>query len=367
MTKTYLLAAFTALGLLSGTAMAQELKVGTAGPMTGNNAAFGAQMRAGAEQAVADINAAGGVLGQKLVLSIGDDQSKGDQARSVANKMISDGVKFVVGHFNSGASIPASEAYNEGGVLQITPASTNEKYTDRGFWNTFRVCGRDDQQAIVASEYILKTFKGKKIALVNDKTTYGKGLADGVKMQLNKAGVTEAVNEAVDVGAKDFSALVTRLKASGVDVVFFGGLYQEAGLLIRQMRDQGVKAPLMGGDGLFASELGSIAGPGADGTLLTYGPDPRINPAAKDVVAKFTAKKVDPESYTLYTYAAFQVFKQAAEAAKSTDPKKVAEVMHSGTKFNTVMGPLSFDKKGDLTAGGFVVYEWKGGKFTQIP
>src|SRR6202158_524972 len=365
----------TTLGLTLGFAFAlagtppAQVKLAVGGPITGPSAATGAQMKNGVDQAAEDINAAGGILGQKIAVSYGDDVSDPKQGVSVANKFSADGVKFVVGHYNSGVTMPSSEVYQENGILQITPASTNPKVTERGMWNIFCVCGRDDQQGKVAGEYIVKHFKGKKIAIVHDKTTYGKGLADETKAALNKGGMKDVLYEGVNTGEKDFSALVSKIKQSGADLVYWGGLYTEGGLIVRQMRDQGVKAPLMGGDGITSDELASVGGPGVEGTLMTYGPDPRNNPAAKDVVAKFRAKKFEPEAYTLYSYAGVQIIKQAAEAAKSLDPKKVAEKMHSGMHFKTVLGDIAYDKKGDITKLDYVMYIWKkdaSGKVTYV-
>lgn len=344
----------------AGAANAQ-IKLGVGGPITGPNAAFGAQLKNGAEQAVADINKAGGILGEKIVLSVGDDVSDPKQGVSVANKFAGEGVKFVIGHFNSGVSIPASEVYNEAGIVAISPASTNPTLTERKLWNVFRTCGRDDQQGAVAGAYLADKFKGKNVAVIHDKTPYGKGLADETQKAMEAKGLKSALYEGVNTGEKDYSALVSKLKAANVDVVYFGGLHTEAGLIIRQMRDQGLKAPLMSGDGIVSSEFVSIAGPGAEGTLMTFAPDPRKNPAAKSVVEAFKAKNYDPEAYTLYSYAGVEIIKQAAEAAKSLDPKKVAEVIHSGKVFKTVLGDLSFDKKGDITRPDYVMYVWKKG------
>ncbi len=353
---------------LAGTASAQ-VKFGMAGPITGPSAATGAQMKNGVDQAAEDINKTGGILGQKITVEYGDDVSDPKQGVSVANKFAGDGVKFVIGNYNSGVTIPSSEVYQENGILEITPASTNPTVTERNMWNIFRVCGRDDQQGKVAGAYILKHFKGKKIAVVHDKTTYGKGLADETKKAINKGGMKEVLYEGINTGEKDYSALVSKIKQSGADLVYFGGLYTEGGLIVRQMRDQGVKAPLMGGDGITSDEFASVGGPGVEGTLMTYGPDPRNKPEAKKVVEEFRAKKFEPEAYTLYSYAGVQVIKQAAEAAKSLDPKKVAEKMHSGMKFKTVLGDLSFDKKGDITKLDYVMYLWKkdaSGKITYV-
>ncbi len=363
----------TTLGLALGFALAfagaagAQVKMGVAGPITGPSAATGAQMKNGVDQAAADINAAGGMMGQKIQVFYGDDASDPKQGVSVANKMAGDGVKYIVGHYNSGVSIPASMVYQENGIVEITPASTNPTFTERKMWNTFRVCGRDDQQGKVAGAYILKHFKGKKIAVVHDKTTYGKGLADETLKTMKAGGMKEVLYEGINTGEKDYSALVSKIKQSGADLVYFGGLYTEGGLIVRQMRDQGVKAPLMGGDGITSDEFASVGGPGVEGTLMTYGPDPRNRPEAKAVVEEFRKKNFEPEAYTLYSYAAVQIYKQAAEAAKSLDPKKVADKMHSGMHFKTVIGDIAYDKKGDITRLDYVVYIWKkdaSGKIT---
>lgn len=361
----------TALGVALGFAVAlsgqisspanAQIKFGVAGPLTGSNAAFGAQLKNGFEQAIEDINAAGGIQGQKITTAVGDDVGDPKQGVSIANKFSAEGVKFVVGHFNSGVTMPSSEVYQENGIVSITPASTNPRVTERNMWNVFRTCGRDDQQGAVAAAYILKHMKGKKIAVVHDKTTYGQGLADETRKAMNKGGIKEVLYEGINIGDKDFSALVSKIKASGADLVYWGGLHTEGGLLVRQMRDQGVKAPLFGADGITSDEFAAIGGPGVEGTLMTFAPDPRKRPEAKAVIEKFRAKKFEPEAYTLYSYAAVQVIKQAADAAKTLDPKKVAAQIKSGQKFKTVIGELSFDKKGDITRPDYVVYVWKKG------
>src|ERR1051326_1514972 len=369
MTKLTTLGLMLGFGLVfAGTADAQ-IKLGVAGPITRPHGAFGSQLKNGVEQAVEDINAAGGILGQKLTLAIGDDVSDPKQGVSVANKFAGDGIKFVIGHFNSGVTMPASEVYQENAILEITPSATNPKITERGLWNIFRTCGRDDQQGAVAGAYIVKNFKTKKVAIVHDKTTYGQGLADETKKAMNKAGMKEVLYEGINLGEKDFSALVSKLKAANVDLVYWGGLHTEGGLIVRQMRDQGAKAPLMGGDGIPSDECATIGGPGVEGTLMTYGPDPRKRPEAKAAVDKFRAKKFEPEAYTLYSYAALEVIKLAAEAGKSLDPKKVADQIHSGRKFKTVIGDLSYDKKGDVTRLDYTMYVWKkdsSGKITYV-
>jgi branched-chain amino acid transport system substrate-binding protein len=357
-----LTAAAATLGL--GTASA-DILIATAGPMTGQYASFGEQMRRGAELAVKDINAKGGVLGQKLALTIGDDACDPKQAVAVANKFVSQGVKFVAGHFCSGSSIPASKVYTEENILQISPASTNPKLTDEGGPNVFRVCGRDDQQGIVAGGFLAKTYGGKKIAILHDKTAYGKGLADETKKELNKMGVNEAMYEAYTAGEKDYSALVSKMKQAGVDVFYLGGYHTEAGLMIRQAREQGYGVQLVSGDALVTDEFWKITGDAGAGTLMTFSPDPRKNPEAQPVVKAFRDTGYEPEGYTLYTYGAIQAWVQAAEKSGTTDTKKVEAALHSG-QFNTVLGKIGFDKKGDVTAPGYVWYVWKGGTYDYV-
>jgi branched-chain amino acid transport system substrate-binding protein len=361
MRKYWLSGLVLAAGLAFGGAANADFKLAVAGPITGPNAAFGAQLTNGVAQAAEDINAAGGILGQKITVEQGDDVSDPKQGVSVANKFVGDGVKYVVGHFNSGVTIPASEVYSDNGMLFITPSATNPKVTDRGLWDAFRTCGRDDQQGKLWADYAIKDLKGKKIAIVHDKTTYGQGLADAARNFMHEGGVKEVLYEGVNTGEKDYSAIVSKIKASGADFVMWGGLHTEGGLIVRQMRDQGMKTVMISGDGITDAEFASIGGPGVEGTLMSFGPDPRNNPAAKDAVAKFRAKGYEPEAYTLYSYAAVQIMKQAAEKANSLDPKKMAEVMHSGMTFNTVIGPISYDKKGDRTSVDFVWYVWKKG------
>lgn len=353
----------------AGGAHAGEFKLGVAGPITGPNAAFGAQLQMGTQQAVDDINAKGGILGNKITLDVGDDVSDPKQGVSVANKFVGDGVKYVVGHFNSGVTMPASETYQESGILEITPSATNPQITERKMWNVFRTCGRDDQQGAVAAKYIETALKGKKVAILHDKTTYGKGLADATMASLAKGGIKPVIYEGVNAGEKDYSAVVSKVKASGAEIVYWGGLHPEGGLIRRQMTDQGITATMMSGDGITDNEFAAIAGPGAEGTLMTFGPDPRKKPTAKAVAEEFKAKNFDPQAYTLYSYAAVQILAEAAEAAKSIDPKKMAEKMHSGMTFHTVLGDISYDKKGDMTKADYVMYTWKkqaDGKITYI-
>jgi branched-chain amino acid transport system substrate-binding protein len=363
--KSLLGAALAALITLP--AMAADVQIGVAGPLTGSNAAAGEQMKIGATQAVEDLNKAGGVLGQKIVLNVADDACDPKQAVSVANQMATKKVVLVAGHYCSGSSIPASKVYLEEGILMISPASTNPKFTDEGGWGTFRVCGRDDQQGEVAGDYLAKHYKGQKIAILNDNSAYGMGLAVETKKALNAAGVTEAMFDAYTAGEKDYNAVVSRLKQAGVTVIYIGGYYTEAGLIIRQAKEQGMTATLVSGDAMVTKEFWNIAGAAGTGSLMTFSPDPRKNATAASVVKEFAAKKIDPEGYVLYSYATIQIWAEAAKKANSLDPKKVAAMLKSGGPWPSVLGPISFDKKGDVTSGGYVMYIWDAkGEYSQM-
>jgi branched-chain amino acid transport system substrate-binding protein len=364
------LAAVTTAALaFAAPAGAQDtITVATAGPMTGQYASFGEQMKRGAEMAVADFNAAGGVLGKQLVLEVGDDACDPKQAVAVANDFVSKEVAVVAGHFCSGSSIPASAVYAEEDILQISPASTNPALTEdaqeKGWYNVFRTCGRDDAQGIVAGKFLAEKYKGKNVAILHDKTAYGKGIADETKKNMNANGLKEVMYEAYTAGEKDYSALVSKMKQANIDAFYLGGYHTEGGLIIRQAREQGLDAQMVSEDALVTAEFWTIAGPAGEGTLMTFQPDPRKRDSAKALVERFKAAGYDPEGYTLYTYAALQVWKAAAEAAGTTDTEAVSDAIR-GKSFDTVLGELTFDEKGDVKDPEYVWYIWSDGGYKE--
>jgi branched-chain amino acid transport system substrate-binding protein len=365
--RNFIAAVALAVGAgLSTAAQAGEIAIAINGPMTGRYATFGQQFSIGAKAAAADINAAGGVLGKTIKLEMNDDACDPKQADSVANRTIGARIPFVVGHFCSASSIAASKVYAEEGVLEISPASTNPDFTDkRAGPSIFRVCGRDDQQGGIAGAYLAKTFADKNIAILNDRSTYGKGLADKTKAAMNAAGKKEVLVEAFTPGEKDYTALVSKLKQANVDVAYIGGYHTEAGLILRQMRSQGMKTIVMGGDALVTNEYWQIVGDAGEGTIMTFSPDPRKNPAAASLVKQMQARNIDPEGYVLYTYAAIQVWKQAAEKAGVFSGPKLLEAMNA-MQFDTAVGKFNFDKKGDPNLPPYAVYKWSKGKYAQI-
>jgi branched-chain amino acid transport system substrate-binding protein len=359
------LAVLAVLLLSAGMAQAQDINVAVVGPITGQYAAFGEQMRRGAEMAVKDINAKGGVLGRKLKITVGDDACDPKQAVNVANEMANNGVTFVDGHYCSGSSIPASAVYAENGMLQISPASTNPQLTDaaaaKGWNDIFRICGRDDAQGRVAGRYIAEHYKGKAVAILQDKSPYGKGLADETKKAMNAAGLQEAMYEATNADDKDFSALISKMKQAKVALIYLGGYHTEAGLLVRQAHEQGLDVPLLAGDALATDEFWTITGSAGEGSMMTFPPEPRNLPTAQSVVAEFKQQGYDPEGYTLFTYAAMQVYAEAVARAKSVKLDDVSKAMHAG-KFDTVIGSVGFDAKGDVVGPDYVIYAWHNGK-----
>jgi branched-chain amino acid transport system substrate-binding protein len=347
-----------AIGLaaaLCARAAAAEILIGVAGPMTGPTSWFGEQYLRATGLAVDNLNARGGVLGQKVELIVGDDFCDPDQAVAVARKLSSDGVVFVVGHFCSHSSIPASKLYEEAGILQIAPGSASAKLTDEGAPNVFRVCGRDDRQGTKVGDYLAEHWADKEIAILDDGTTWGAGVADGVRRRLHERGVRVAMDETFTPGEEEYSGLVGKMQAAGIDVFFPGGLHPETGLIFRQARDRGYALQLVSSSSSATEDFPMIAGPGLEGTLMAAAADARSTPQAADVVAQFRAQGYEPLGYTLYAYAAVQVWAQAVAAVGSLDLDAVIEAMRS-RQFDMVLGQIGFDAKGDVT--GFDPWQW---------
>ena len=361
----------SALALLASTGFAQaaEITIAVAGPMTGPVASIGEQLRNGAELAAQAINKNGGVNGDTIKIVVHDDACDPKQAVAIANRIVSDGIKFVDGHACSGSSIPASEVYAEANVLMMSPASSNPAMTDKaaqeGWTTIMRLYGRDDAQGLFIGPWIKQNFGTKKIAILHDKSAYGKGLADVVRASLNGAGVKEVLYEGINAGEKDYKAVVNRLKSQGVEFLYFGGYHTEAGLMMRQAADQNYKFQLMMGDSIATPEFGAVAGPAADGTLFTFPPDGRDSDAAKGALEQFREIGFVPEGFTLFSYATVQAIAGGIGKAGSADPKAVAKTLRS-TTVDTVIGPVSFDQKGDIKDPKYDINVWKGGTYSKL-
>jgi branched-chain amino acid transport system substrate-binding protein len=356
--------------LCVSSAHAQDIRIAVAGSMTGSLAEAGDEVKRGAELAAKDINAAGGVNGRKIVLSIEDDACDPKQAVSVANHVVGEQITLVDGHVCSGASIPASEVYAEYDVLMMTPASVNSKLTDNAFakgWPTImRLYARDDNQGRMVGAWMADKYKNKKIAFVHDKSTYGKNLADQVKANLNAAGVQEILYEGINPGEKDYSAIVGKLKAVGAEVVYYGGYPTEGGLILHQAADQGVKFQMVTTSGFVSPEFWSIAGSAGEGTLFPFPRNPMGLDTAKHVVEEFRATGYEPAGFTLFSYATVQALAEGVRRAGTLDGGAVAHALRTGDPVDTVFGPVAFDAKGDAEGMTYEINVWRSGHFGKL-
>ncbi|AUM68605.1 branched-chain amino acid ABC transporter substrate-binding protein [Pseudomonas fluorescens] len=353
-----LFAAMVLAGVASHSFAADTITIGIAGPKTGPVTQYGDMQFIGAKQAIKDINAKGGVDGKMLEAKEYDDACDPKQAVAVANKVVNDGVKFVVGHLCSSSTQPASDIYEDEGVIMITPAATSPDITTRGYKMIFRTIGLDSAQGPAAGNYIADHVKPKVVAVLHDKQQYGEGIASAVKKTLEAKGVKVAVFEGLNAGDKDFSSIIQRLKQSNVDFVYYGGYHPELGLILRQSKEKGLKAKFMGPEGVGNDSISQIAQDASEGLLVTLPKSFDADPANKAVVDAIKADGKDPSGpFVFPAYSAVQLIAEGIKAAKSEDTAKVAEAIHKGT-FKTPTGDLSFDAKGDLKDFQFVVYEW---------
>ena len=346
--------------MLLSSSLKAEVLIGVGAPLSGPDAVYGNQVKLGVERAVADINETGGFLGQKGRVIAADDGGDPGKAVLVAKAFVAEHVLFIVGHFSSAATVPASAIYADAGALEITPSAAAPIVTDRGLPDLFRTCGRDDEQAGVAARYLLSRHIAR-IAIVHDRTGFGKALADGVRRDLGKAGIKDVFYGSADRGSREFSNLAGRIKASNAQFVFFGGTAADAGLLARQLHDANAHVTLMGGDELASDDFATYAGSAAEGAVMVFPQDPKSRPTAADLLRRLRGKSIEPDTYVFYAYAAVQILQQAAKAAGSLDPVKIAAEMHSGHEFDTVLGSMSFDIKGDPTISDYVIYVWHKG------
>ena len=341
------------------------IRIGAAGPMTGDQSKMGVDLRNAVELAVAEWNEKGGVLGKKIVLLAGDDQADPKQAVSIANKFINQKAVAVVGHWNSSCSLPASKYYNDANIVMISPATTNPQLTLQGFKRVFRVCGTDDQQGRVAADFVLSRLHPKRVAIIHDKTAYGQGLADYFKKALGDK-VQVVYYGGIIQRDPDYKAVLTTIKENNPDVYFFGGIYPEAGRLVRQAKEVDLNIPMITGDGVFDPTFISIAGKSAEGTYVTFGKEPAGLSTAKTFIEKYRAKYGDPGPYSIYAYDAANIILSSIAETKSTDGGKIAEYI-SKTTFHGAFGDIAFDKNGDVTKAPYVIWQVKDGKFVEVP
>lgn len=333
-----------------------EIPVGIAAPFSGPALPTGEQVGVGAAKAIDDINENGGLLGQEIIISEVDDACDGDQGAAAARQLVAEGVVFVIGHACSSASIAGGPIYDAAGTIMITPASTNPKVTESGLGAVFRLIGRDDDQGAIAGDYLADEYGDKNIAIVHDASAYGQGLAELTKRRLNEHGVSEQLFLVYTPELEAYPDLIEQLAASNIDVIYVGGYQGDAGIIIRQPKEKLPEVRLVSGDALASEDFPFVAGDAGIGSYFTFGPDARETPAAADVVNSFRDDEgFEPTGYTLYSYAAVQVWAQAVELAGTTDGQKVQSVLKD-REFETVLGPIGFDEKGDVT--GMTAFIW---------
>ncbi|MCJ8169629.1 branched-chain amino acid ABC transporter substrate-binding protein [Atopomonas sediminilitoris] len=353
-----LFAAIALAGVAAQGYAADTIKVALAGPVTGPVAQYGEMQFVGAKMAIEQINKAGGVNGQMLEGVIYDDACEPKQAVAVANKIVNDGVSYVVGHLCSSSTQPASDIYEDEGILMITAASTSPDITTRGYQLVFRTIGLDSLQGPTAGNYIANSVKPKVMAVIHDKQQYGEGIATAVKQTVEAAGVKVALFEGINAGDKDFSALIAKLKKEGVDFVYYGGYHPELGLILRQSEEKGLSAKFMGPEGVGNKEISAIAGGASENLLVTLPKSFDQDPKNAALVEAFKANGDDPTGpFVFPAYAAVQVMAESMTKANSTDTDKVAAALRANS-FATPTGTLAFDEKGDLKDFSFVVYQW---------
>ena len=342
----------------SNMAFAENIKVAVVGAMSGPVAQYGDQEFTGAEQAVADINAKGGIKGNKLQIVKYDDACDPKQAVAVANKVVNDGIKYVIGHLCSSSTQPASDIYEDEGILMISPGATNPELTQRGYHYIMRTAGLDSSQGPTAANYILNKVKPQRIAIIHDKQQYGEGLARSVQEGLKAGKANIVFFDGITAGEKDFSALIARLQKENIDFVYYGGYYPEMGQMLRQARAVGLKTQFMGPEGVGNASLSNIAGNAAEGMLVTMPKRYDQDPTNSAIVDALKAQKKDPTGpYVWITYAAVQSLATAMERTGSDDPQAlIKDLKANGAK--TVIGPLSWDDKGDLKGFEFGVFQW---------
>ena len=339
--------------------------------MTGPLAESGDEVKRGAELAAKDINEAGGVNGRKIVLGIEDDACDPKQAVSVANHVVGEQITLVDGHSCSNASVPASPVYAEYSALMMTPSSVVSKLTDNAFakgWPTImRFYVRDDNQGRMMGAWLADRYKDKKIAFVHDKSTYGKSLADQVKTNLNAAGVHEILYEGINPGEKDYSAIIGKLKALGVQVLYYGGYPTEGGLIMRQAADQGVKFQMVTTSSFVTPEFWLIAGPAGEGATFPSPRNPMRLETAKHVVDEFRTAGYEPAGFTLFSYATVQALAEGVRRAGKEDGAAVARALRSRIPVDTIFGPVTFDAKGDVEGMTYEINVWRNGRYEKLP
>jgi branched-chain amino acid transport system substrate-binding protein len=341
---------------------AAEIEIGFANPLTGPYALTGARNRIAVEMAVGALNQNGGVLGEKISLVAADDACGLHQSFEVARKLVAAGVRVVIGHLCSHSSLLAAGIYETADVLMISPSSTHPRLTEEGRQNVFRLTGRDDDQGAFAGDFLAARWSGDEIAILHDGSTYGEGLASEARKQLRSRGVEAAIYDVYRPNEQDYGALAARLQAEGIAALYIGGYGPDAARILRAVRARGSGLQLVSGDALGMDEFWTIAGRAGMGAVFSSDRNPATRPEAAEVLAGFRARGLSPHAGGLSSYAAIQVWAQAVERAGTVELRAVAKMLRRG-RFDTVLGPVAFDSKGDLEDGAWQWQVWTDGSY----
>ena len=361
-----LVAALAIMSVGAPAAAQQVVKIGHVGPLTGAIAHLGKDNENGARLAVEEINAAGLTIdGKAIKLELVTEDDAGDPktGTAVAQKLVDAKVAGIVGHLNSGVSIPASKIYNDAGITQISPSSTNPQYTLQGFKVTYRVVATDAQQGPALASYTDKVLKAKKVAIIDDATAYGKGLADEFEKAAKAAGITIVAREATNDKATDFKAILTKVKGRAPDVIMYGGMDATGGPLAKQAGELGIKAKIVAGDGVCTDKVAELAGPAVSNIVCSEAGMALQNMAkGADFSKKYEARFKGPvQVYAPFTYDAVYVLVDAMKRSNSTTAAAVLAQMPA-TNYPGLIGNIAFDQKGDMKEGVITIYDFKGGK-----
>ncbi len=361
-----LVAALAIMSVGAPVSAQQVVKIGHVGPLTGAIAHLGKDNENGARLAVEEINAAGLMIDGKAVkleLVTEDDAGDPKTGTAVAQKLVDAKVAGIVGHLNSGVSIPASKIYNDAGITQISPSSTNPQYTLQGFKVTYRVVATDAQQGPALASFTDKVLKAKKVAIIDDATAYGKGLADEFEKAAKAAGITIVAREATNDKATDFKAILTKVKGRAPDVIMYGGMDATGGPLAKQAGELGIKAKIVAGDGVCTDKVAELAGPAVSNIVCSEAGMALQNMAkGAEFSKKYEARfKGSVQVYAPFTYDAVYVLVDAMKRAKATTAEAVLAQMQ-GTNYPGLIGNIAFDQKGDMKEGVITIYDFKGGK-----
>jgi branched-chain amino acid transport system substrate-binding protein len=347
-----------------------EVKIGHVAPLTGPIAHLGKDNENGARLAIEEINKSGLLIdGKKVVLTLvpEDDAEDPKTATQVAQKLVDAKVAGVVGHLNSGTSIPASKIYSDAGITQVSPSATNPDFTNQGFKTTYRLVATDAQQGPALANYVVNTLKAKTVAIIDDSTQYGKGLADEFEKTIKAAGVKVVTREASNNKATDFKAILTKVKGKKPDVIMYGGMDATGGPLTKQAAELGIKAKVVGGDGMCTEKLAELAGEAVvNVTCSEAGMALSKMAQGADFQKRYKERfNADVQIYAPFTYDAVYVLVDSMKRANSTDPAKILAAMPD-TKMNGLVGNIAFDNKGDMKEGVITLYDFKDKKKTVL-